>query len=59
MYLRINHSPKGDYLSICEKFRDPKSGVPKDRVVKKSAMLMITNLNTQIPSSTSVSWPNR
>lgn len=35
MYLRINHSPKGDYLSICEKFRDPKSGVPKDRVVKK------------------------
>jgi transposase len=35
MYLRINHSPKGDYLSICEKFRDPKSGVPKDRVVQK------------------------
>lgn len=34
MYLRISHTPKGDYLSICEKFRDPKTGVPKDKTIQ-------------------------
>lgn len=34
MYLRISHTSKGDYLSICEKFRDPKTGVPKDKTIQ-------------------------
>ena len=34
MYLRVSNTPKGQYLAICEKYRDKDSGKIKDKYVK-------------------------
>lgn len=34
MYLRTYNRPKGKYMIITEKYRDPNSGMPKDRTVQ-------------------------
>ena len=35
MYLRITNTPKGQYLTICEKYRDRTTGKRKDIYVRK------------------------
>lgn len=34
MYLRTYIRPKGKYMIITEKYRDPVTGIPKDRTVR-------------------------
>ena len=34
MYLRVSNRPKGQYLTICEKYRDKASGTAKDKTVQ-------------------------
>ena len=48
MYLRVSNRPKGQYLTICEKYRDKASALPKTKPFVSSAMRMTTDLSSLI-----------